>query len=369
MNANSLLPDLPPDSSILLIRLRSIGDVILLTPAIRLLKEWRPDLKITVAVEYRFRELLENNPDIEDLIDPGRGSGLAKMSARVRAMRNIRRRSFALCINLHGGPTGTLLTRASGARCKVGFDYYRSKGVYDVLIPDTKQILGRQDVHTTEHQAAIFFHLGMPRREIPRAQLYLTPQQHDWWTKKRASLGINLEREYAVVHPTALYATKQWAAENFARLGIFLEREAGLLPVFSCGPNETEVLEAVERAAGKKIVRLEGARLGEFAAAIEGARIFIGNDSGPAHVAAALARPVVVIFASSSSVIWGPWPRSTAGISSRIVQNHFDCNPCPGDRCYQFARPECILSVTFEQVRSAVEEVLRDTANRQQDSK
>ena len=118
----------------------------------------------------------------------------------------------------------------------------------------------------------------------------------------------------------------------------------------------------VWRAAGKKIVRLEGASLGEFAAALDGARIFIGNDSGPAHMAAALGRPVVVIFASSSSVIWGPWPLTTAGVSSRIVQNHFDCNPCPGDRCYQFARPECILSVTFEQVRSAVQEVLRSTA-------
>lgn len=364
MNANSLLADLPTNSSVVLIRLRSIGDVILLTPATRLLKEWRPDLKITVVVENRFRELLEKNPDVEDLIDPGSGSGVAKTAARVHAMREIRRRRFALCINLHGGPTGTLLTRASGARCKVGFDYYRSKGVYDVLIPDTRKILGREDVHTTEHQAAIFFHLGMPQREIPRAQLYVTPQQRDWWSKKRDTLGVNEGRDYAVVHPTALYATKEWSAENFARLGEFLRGEAGLLPIFSCGPKEAAVLDAVERASGKRIARLEGASLGEYAAALEGARIFVGNDSGPAHMAAALARPVVVIFASSSSVIWGPWPRTSVGISSRIVQNHYDCNPCPGDRCYQFARPECILSVTFEQVRSAAEVVLRNTAGK-----
>jgi lipopolysaccharide heptosyltransferase III len=362
MNATSLLPDLPTGSSVLLIRLRSIGDVILLTPAMRLLKEWRPDLKVTVVVENRFCELLENNPDVEDLIDPGRGSGIAKMAARLRAMREIRRRHYALCINLHGGPTGTLLARASGARCKVGFDYYRSKGIYEVLVPETRQILGRRDVHTTEHQAAIFFYLGMPRREIPRAQLFVTPRQRGWWRKKRESLDVSAARQYAIVHPTALYATKQWSAENFARLGEFLEREAGLLPVFSCGPNEAGVLDAIERAAGKPIARLEGASLGEFAAALEGTRIFIGNDSGPAHMAAALARPVVVIFGSSSSVIWGPWPRATAETSSRIVQNPYDCNPCPGDRCYQFARPECILSVTFEQVRSAVGEALRSTA-------
>jgi heptosyltransferase-3 len=362
MNASSLLPDLPAGARIVLVRLRSIGDVILLTPALQMLKEWRPDLKIAVVVESRFRELLEGNPDVEELIEPGSGSGAAKIASRIRAIRALRERHFALCVNLHGGPTGTLLTRTSGARWKVGFDYYRSRGVYDVLVPDTQKILGREDVHTTEHQAAIFFHLGLPRREIPRARIFAKASSRAWWKEKSGSLGVAEGNPYAILHPTALYATKQWAAEHFARLGTFLAREAGLTPVYSCGPGESAVLDAVQRASNARIVRLEDASLGQFAAAIEGARIFIGNDSGPAHVAAALERPEVVIFGSSSSVIWGPWPRDAAGSRARIVQNSYSCNPCPGDRCYQFERPECILSVTFEQVRSAVEAVLRNTS-------
>jgi ADP-heptose:LPS heptosyltransferase len=107
---------------------------------------------------------------------------------------------------------------------------------------------------------------------------------------------------------------------------------------------------------------LEGLSLAQFAAALGKARIFVGNDSGPAHMAAALSRPVVVIFGSSSSPIWGPWPRRASKPAARVVQNPFDCNPCPGDRCYKFARPECILSVTFEQVKGAVEEVLAQTS-------
>ena len=118
------------------------------------------------------------------------------------------------------------------------------------------------------------------------------------------------------------------------------------------------MLDAVEKAAGAPLRRLEGVSLAQFAAALAGARLFVGNDSGPAHMAAALARPVVVIFGSSSSPIWGPWPRQDSDPAARVVQNPFDCNPCPGDRCYQFARPECILSVTFDQVKDAVEEVL-----------
>jgi len=134
------------------------------------------------------------------------------------------------------------------------------------------------------------------------------------------------------------------------------------------------VLDAVERAAQGPIRRLERASLGEFAAALAGARLFVGNDSGPAHMAMALGRPSVVIFGSSSSAIWGPWPPPGSPIASapgasaswaRVVQNFYECNPCPGDRCYRFSRPECILSVTPEQVTSAVEDVLKQSVTEQ----
>jgi ADP-heptose:LPS heptosyltransferase len=228
------------------------------------------------------------------------------------------------------------------------------------LVPDARTTLGQPNIHTAEHQASAFFHLGLPRQEIPPGQLVVTAANEAWWQEKRTSLGIPREREYALLHPAALYSTKQWAPENFAALGAWLERETQLQVVYSCGPGESSVLDALERTAGSPTRRLEGMALGRFAAALAGARLFVGNDSGPAHMATALGRPGVVIFGSSSSRIWGPWrPRGTW----RIVQNPYDCNPCPGDRCYRFQRPECILSVTFEQVRSAVEAVLAHTAH------
>ena len=122
------------------------------------------------------------------------------------------------------------------------------------------------------------------------------------------------------------------------------------------------MLDAVEKAVGAPLRRLQGVSLAQFAAALAGARLFVGNDSGPAHMAAALARPVVVIFGSSSSLIWGPWPRQTSNPTSRVVQNPFECNPCPGDHCYKFAKPECILSVSFDQVRNTVAEVLAQSS-------
>ena len=362
MTPASILPNLPLQARILVVRLRSIGDIVLLTPALQLLKEWRSDLRISAVVESRFRPLLEGNPDVEELLDPGGGKTWRKMAGRVRAVRELRRRGFSLCVNLHGGPTSTFLTRSSGARWKAGFHHYRALSVYNIVIPDARTILSRPTLHTAEHQAAAFFWLGLAQQPVPPARLWVAPRCRTWWEAQREHLGISGNQEYAVIHPGALYATKRWAAENFIQVGTALERDAAVVPVYSCGPDEPAVLDAVERAAVAPIRRLQGASLGEFAAALSGARLFVGNDSGPAHMAAALGRPTVVIFGSSSSLIWGPWPPPGPGRPSQVVQNSYECNPCPGDHCYHFERPECILSVTVPQVRAAIESVLQKSS-------
>ncbi len=358
MDPAACLPSLPADSRLLIIRLRSLGDIVLMTPALRLLKQWRQDLRLSVVVEPRFRELLEGNPNVEEILSSDERKGFASWFSRMQAVRELRRRKFALAVNLHGGPTSTLFTRFSGSRWRAGFEYYRSPRTYDFLALHARALLGRQKVHTAEHQAAIFFFLGLPRAEVPRAELFVKSEHEKWWARESQARGLSPGMNYAVVHPTALYATKQWAPEKFARLGEYLEREAGLVPVFSCGRGEESVLDAVERARGRTIQRLMTRSLGQFAAALAGARIFVGNDSGPAHMAQALGRPTVVIFGSSSSDLWGPWPPDPSGTTSRVVQNFYECNPCPGDKCYKFPQPECILSVTFEQVRDAVASLL-----------
>jgi ADP-heptose:LPS heptosyltransferase len=359
--ARRLLSELPLGSRVLILRLRSIGDIVLLTPALRLLKNWRPDLRLSVMVESRFRELLQGNPTVDEILVPGEGTGIAKLAARLATTRELRRRKFALCVNLHGGPTSRMMTRWCGAPWRAGFHHHRGAQVYNVIIPDALTILKKPSLHTAEHQAAAFFYLGLPITEIPRAEIYFRREDSDWWAVKRAELGIGAEQPYAILHPTAAYQTKQWAPEGFARLGKYLENQAGISVVYTCGPGESGVIDAVEQAAGAPVRRLQGMSLGRFAAALASARLLIGNDSGPAHLAAALSRNLIVIFGSSSSPIWGPWQPQATHPELSVVQNPFECNPCPGDHCYKFSQPECILSITFEQVKTAVDKVLAQT--------
>src|SRR5215472_3091015 len=157
VTADSVLPSLPPGSGILVVRLRSIGDIVLLTPALRLLKEWRRDLLVSVLVESPFRALLEGNPDIAETLTLEDGIGVEKFAGRARMFGELRRRRFGLCVNLHGGPTSALLTRFSGAGWKAGFAHFRSQKIYDFAIPDARSILKQESLHTAEHQASAFF--------------------------------------------------------------------------------------------------------------------------------------------------------------------------------------------------------------------
>lgn len=340
------LAQLPLGARVLVIRLRSLGDTVLLTPALRLLHEWRPDLAVSVLVERPWDELLEGNPAVHSVI---------RMDAKLPTAWRVRRAGFAAVINLHGGPTSAWLTRLSGAGLRAGFAYFRSSRIYNAPVPTAQEVLCRKGpVHTAEHIASAFFWLGLPISAIPPAEVFPSVVACTRVADRLAAFGIAEGDGYAVIHPAALYASKQWPASGFAEVSEYLDERYGLRSVYICAEREAGVLDAVEKFASRPLLRAAGWSVRELVALISGARVLAGNDSGPAHIAAAAGVPVVVIFGSSHSAVWMPWQARQAA----VVQNYFECNPCPGDRCYAFAEPRCILSITAEQVKVCLDALL-----------
>ena len=330
----SILDQIPPNAAIVVIRLRSLGDTVLTTPAVRLLKRFRPDLSITAVVESSFVPLLDGNPDLADVIAVDHGG-----QAKLRAMVAIRRRKPALCLNLHGGSTSAWMTALSGARFKAGFAHFRPRFPYNLRIPRAQQMLGRaadDSVHTAEHHASAMFFLGVAKTPIPRAVLSTSPEA----PAKTAP--------YAVVHVGAAYATKQWPVESFRRLALFLRHNRGIEPVIVAGPGQSELLGGLSEFDCRG-----GLTLGQLKSLLAGAALFVGNDSGPAHMAAAFGIPSAVIFGSSNSSIWRPWRTE-----HEVIETEWDCKPCPGDRCYEFDEPRCILSVEVASVEAAIGRLL-----------
>ncbi|MBI3696189.1 MAG: glycosyltransferase family 9 protein [Acidobacteria bacterium] len=261
-----------------------MGDTVLTTPALALLHEARPDLEIFVAVERPWDRLLESNPALAGVIPFERGG-------RWNALAAVRRLHAPLCVNLHGGSTSAWLTALAGARWRAGFGHFAFQAVYNVRIPRAQEILGRASdapVHTAEHLASAVFYLGVGQREIPGARLFAGDPP--------------ARPPYAVLHAAASDITKQWPAARFAELARRLRREQGLEPLLLAGPGEDGLL-----AGMKEFTTFDNLSLGEMMALLKGAELFVGNDSGPAHVAAAFGVPCVAIFGSSDSRVWYPW--------------------------------------------------------------
>ncbi|HLK22808.1 MAG TPA: glycosyltransferase family 9 protein [Bryobacteraceae bacterium] len=285
---STVLERLAPGARVAVIRLRSLGDCVLTTPAISLLKQTRPDLKIGVVVEDAFVPIFQGNPDIETLVAP-------KISQIARFRPD-------LALNLHGGSTSVRLTVASMARLRAGFQHFRFQPIYNVHIPRAQEILNvDRKVHTAEHLASAMFFLGVPAAPIPRARLF---------APKRSRPGA-----YAALHPMASAPDKIWPHSNFLALADHLKHSLGLEPIFISGPGES--LQAFSR-----YTCFEGASLEEIKSLLAGASLFAGNDSGPAHMAAAFGLPVIVFFGSSDADVWHPWQtesmvlKSAAGIQS-----------------------------------------------------
>lgn len=278
----NVLDRLPSGARVAIVRLRSLGDCVLTTPALWLLKQARPDLRIGVVVEDRFAPVFAGNPDVDRILAPNAGS-----LSRFRPQ---------LALNVHGGATSVRLMLAAASGLRAGFGHFRFQPMYNARIPRAQEILNvDRKVHTAEHLASAMFFLGVPQSEIPRARLFAAP----------LTLMHPRPRPCAVLHPFASQTDKTWPKENFLAVAKYLDEDLGMEPLFVAGANE-------DLSAFGEYTCLQGAPLEEVKSLMAGAALFIGNDSGPAHIAAAFGLPVVALWGSSDLDNWRPWRTQNA---------------------------------------------------------
>jgi ADP-heptose:LPS heptosyltransferase len=173
---------------------------------------------------------------------------------------------------------------------------------------------------------------------------------------KEALPSGDLLSNFALFHPAAAFETKQWAPENFARIAEYLAAH-NIKRVAIATRSESGVLQRLTESSRVPIVTLNDLSLPEITALASRARLFVGNDSGIAHIAAAVGTPTVVIFGSSNRNHWRPWTDAP----NEIVFEEYDCQPCAGYECAVFGAPNCILSVRPETAIAAIDRVLEET--------
>ena len=308
-----------------------MGDCLLLTSPVRALKEEFPDFRISVVAESRFAPCFDGNPDFAEVIS------LKKKSSAARLLL----RRFRAVINLHGGPTSFAYSCLAWGN-RIGVEQYQYRRLYNGLVPPSEP-----HIHSVDATMSTFRWLGLQRtEEAPPLRYEIHSHESE---KMRAAMR---GRRYVVIHPGALLTTKRWETGKFAQVAQALQAD-GFTIALTAGPGEEPlVIEVAQHVPGSSM--LLGLTIPELGELIRGAQLYIGNDSGPMHLASAVGTKIVVPWGSSDSRTWRPW-----GVSSRVVQNPFECNPCPGYHCLVANTPLCIESVTTEQVIGAARELLK----------
>ncbi|HEY2961649.1 MAG TPA: glycosyltransferase family 9 protein [Pyrinomonadaceae bacterium] len=333
---------------VLVVRLRSIGDTVLATPSLFALKRFLPHAQIDILVEDWVAPLLDNHPHVDNVVVLER-SGVV---ARTLVARELRAARYDVVYNLHGGTTATFLTRATGARHRVGFKTYQYAKLHTELVPSPLLLWGQQKTHSVEQQLALLGWTGVPVSDRPRTLLGISAEAAESVNQQLAAVGLT-DRKIALIHPAAALATKRWATQNFARVAEFLA-ERGFAPIVIAAPHEAGIVQELLNETALDILSLY-LSLPEVAALAARSQVFVGNDSGIAHIAAAVGTPSVVIFGSSNIAHWRPWNRAAA----EVVFEEMPCQPCHGYFCEKFPQPECILRVPVSRVVAAIEKVSR----------
>lgn len=345
--ASSLLSDLPRGAPLLITRLRSLGDLILETPAIAALHSWRPDLRIFILVEERFAPVFENNPGVSVILT-ARGYGGTTMTPR--------RERFPIAYNQHGGPRSAILTALSAAPARVCWKNVQFSFLYNVHVPNPEEYYNNSSAHAAEHRMSQFYFTGLPRGPIPRAQVFPSGSAVECARRMLVEGGIPDGIPYAVLQPEARSASMRWPAAKFAQVARWLRETHGIASVVNSSESESELAAEVRRELEKcALVPHSPLPLRELIALIAGARLYVGNDSGPTHVAAAAGIPVVAIFGPTNHQQWRPWRTA-----HRVISTGARFETIRGVAEKFVSEERSIQTIGVEEVCDACEELLAD---------
>ena len=337
---------------LLVVRLRSIGDTVLATPSLYALRRFLPDAQIDVLLESWVAPVLEGLDSIDNIITVERGS----TASRARVVARLRAARYDVAYNLHGGTTATILMRAAGIKHRVGYSSYQLRRLLNHAAPPSSELWAMTSTHSVEQQLALLGWTGVPVTDRPLTRLAVTEKARLSVALRLREAGLDDSSRLALVHPAAAFETKQWATANFARVAEYLSAR-GFDCVAIAAPSERAVVSTLVENAATRVVTFTDLALPEVTALAARSSLFVGNDSGIAHIAAAVETPSVVIFGSSNVAHWRPWTDAP----SEVVREELPCQPCHGYFCAEFDAPECIRRIPVERVTMAIEKVLSES--------
>jgi heptosyltransferase-3 len=346
----------------LVIQLRHHGDVLLTSPVFTVLKNHAPSLEIDALVYAETRHMLDLHPAIAQVHVVERS--WKELAAPARLMREwrlqaaMRARRYDLIVHLSEHPRGAWLARSLGARYAVAHDFARKANLWKKSFTHLAPLPGNGRRHRVELNLDALRRIGIQPGEDERRLVLVPGEDADRSADALLAAHGLAPKKFIHFQPGSRWLFKCWPADRAAALIEALSRRGELI-VLTAGPDEGEramVAEIHDRTSAP-FVNLSGTSmltLKHLAALTARAKLFIGVDSAPMHIAAAMQTPVVALFGPSGELEWGPWR-----VPHRVVaSSEHACRPCGNDGCGGGKVSECLTRLSQEAVLSAVDALI-----------
>ncbi|MBT5871810.1 MAG: glycosyltransferase family 9 protein, partial [Candidatus Latescibacteria bacterium] len=324
------------------------------TPVVESLRRHFPDGHIAFLTERASRDVLVDNPFLDELIvlDQGAWKRLGpfgSLHAQWAFYRNLRSRKFDAVIDLFGNPRSAILSVVSGAEMRIGFDFRGRRYCYTKLIrPRGGEV--HEVLFNLDALAAMDVPIKTTNPLLPVSEV-LRQASSRWLAQNDIEDGDKI----VGINPGGGWEIKRWKPERFAAVADRLKRDFGAHILLFWGPGERETVEALAASMTEDPLILPETTLSQMAAYLEHCTIVLSNDSGPMHMAAALGVPTVGIFGPTNPDLQGPY-----GSENAVVQKvGLPCLCCNRLTC-KIGNP-CMETLTPEEVLSVVESLLITT--------
>lgn len=345
----------------LVVKLRHHGDVLLASPVFSVLKAAAPHMEIDALVYDETAEMLSGHAAIAAVHTVGRkwrkfAAVTQRASAEWALFSALRARRYQMLVHLTDHPRGAVLARLLGVDLAIGPERTPRQRWWQRSFTHRYALVANARRHVVESNLDALRRIGL--HPAPGARgLSLVPGDR---AEQRADAllaehGLR-QSGFVLFHPTSRWSFKCWTAAGGAALIDALDAR-GLRVVLTAAPSvtEREQIDAILAAARARPINLAGAlSLKELAAMIARARLFVGVDSAPMHMAAAVGTPVVVLFGPSGELEWGPWQ-----VPHRIVRSDdHPCRPCGLAGCANSRVSDCLTTIPVQRVLAAAEALL-----------
>jgi heptosyltransferase-2 len=337
---------------VLVIRLDRIGDMVITTPIFRALKEKWPDVQVTALTNPVNKNIVINNPFIDCILVYDRENMHKSLNSRLIFFRSIREKKFDLVIDpyLDYELKTSFITRFVGNRFRLGFEFAGRGIFYNIRYNPNVFPVSTEKRHMIDYDLDLLTHIGIETQKR-QPEIFLSTNEKENAFKLLKEAGADPESKIIGIHPGGNYQSQRWPVKRFAAISDHLITNYDVKVILFAGQAEKQLLSEFRGYAVNTPIFLEDLSLREFMSTLSHCSLFLCNNSGPLHIAAALNIPTVSTMGPTIPYHWWPY-----GKDHIVLRKNVDCSPCKKGICKTH---ECMELITTNDFIAAVESQIR----------